>query len=117
MKWVIWLAIAFAVGCSAAHPASMAPGDALDRTNEDIEGLRRDQLKLLYDFEMAMSDSADRCADLCEHHSKICALATRICGIADRHPDHPRAGAACQQANETCATVTQRLPQECWCNR
>ncbi len=103
--------------CAGSAPAVTSPSTGGDPKSEEIDKLRRQQLDLLYKYDLAMSHGEDGCKDLCAHHSSICSLADRICAIADKHPEHPRALASCRQANETCADVTARLPQACWCAR
>lgn len=94
----------------------MAP-TTVDPKETQIDALRQEQIQTLYHYDIAMSRGESACGGLCKHHTRICALATRICEIADANPDHPRGLAACRQANDTCSDVTQRLPQECWCRK
>ena len=109
------LAISILGACAAGSPAVTSPSTGGDPASEQIDLLRRQQLDLLYKYDLAMSHGEKGCRDICAHHSSICSLADRICAIADKNPEHPRALAACRQANETCSDVTTRLPQACWC--
>ncbi len=102
-------------GCGAAHMMSQ-PSVRQDRAGEEVSALRSQQMEALYSFDrFLMSNKSSACQPLCDHHTRICALATRICDISKKHPKHQRASLACTAANKTCRDTNQRLPEDCWC--
>lgn len=51
--------------------------------------------------------SGDRCTQVCEITTAICALEDQICGLLPRHPGEPRYQAACDRSSADCQLATE----------
>lgn len=49
----------------------------------------------------------DRCTQVCEITTAICALEDQICGLLPRHPGEARYQAACDRSNADCQLATE----------
>ncbi|MFT5429772.1 MAG: hypothetical protein ACI9OJ_000444 [Myxococcota bacterium] len=101
-----------ALGCASAQ---VAPSASSEEVATQVDGLREQQMRLLYQYDAALGEGDNGCRSICKHHTHICVLSTRICDIAKVHPEHYKARAACKKATETCRETTARMPQDCWC--
>lgn len=54
-----------------------------------------------------------RCGEAQERLDALCELATRICAIADRHPEHEPARAQCDDGNARCARAMAAVADAC----
>ena len=110
------LAVLVLAGC-AASPAvqNNQPIHDGDTVGVQAEALREEQFRVLYEFDGALTAGLERCPGLCQHHTAICGLSTRICAIAKAHPEHVRVQQLCEQGSETCRETSLRLPADCFC--
>jgi len=51
--------------------------------------------------------SGDRCTQVCEITTAICALEDQICGLLPRHPGEARYQAACDRSSADCQLATE----------
>lgn len=114
---LIGLAVLALTACGSAGGAPHTGTTGMQ--SGDFEGemsrLRSEQVSELAGFEAKMGSGDGQCGALCEHHTRICGLATRICTIADQNATHPYARSVCEKANRTCRDTTKRLPEDCYC--
>lgn len=103
-------------GCAAVPaPHTVSPAHDPEPVALQVEALRKEQLERLYRFDGDVAVMGDRCSQLCNHHSAICGLATRICDIAKGNPDSARARDLCELSTGTCRETSERLPTDCFC--
>ncbi|PKN54299.1 MAG: hypothetical protein CVU56_27280 [Deltaproteobacteria bacterium HGW-Deltaproteobacteria-14] len=97
--------------CAAGPAMTSGPGVGPEPASDPVGDLERAQLQEVAAYDGATAGD-DRCERLCAHLDAICNIGGRICELAAAHPSDP-AAAACERAQERCASATSRLPPEC----
>lgn len=114
-RWTLALVSLLLSACAAHRIGVPEPIHGGDPVAAEAETLRKAQFRSLHEFDNTLMTAGDLCATLCEHHTSICGLSTRICAIAKVHPESTRTAELCEQSNETCRETSLRLPQDCFC--